>query len=152
MAIMMRLSWNEYFMAAARLSARQSTCIRRQVGAVIVREKRIIATGYNGAPSGLPHCQETGCLRESLMVPSGERHELCRAVHAEQNAIIQAAKFGQSVDGAFLYVTVSPCIICAKMIINSGIDVIFYGGEYNNYDGSLDILREAKIELVEMGE
>ena len=122
---MNRPSWDEYFMQMAELTAQRSTCLRRQVGAIIVKEKHIIATGYNGAPKGLPHCEELGgCLREKLEIPSGERHELCRALHAEQNAIIQAATLGQSIEGATIYITHQPCIICAKMIINAGISRI----------------------------
>ena len=117
-----RPSWDQYFMKMAELAASRSTCLRRQVGAVIVKERHVIATGYNGAPKGLPHCGEIGgCLRQQLGVPSGERHELCRALHAEQNAIIQAATLAQSIEGATIYVTNQPCSICAKMIINAGI-------------------------------
>ena len=117
----MRPSWDEYFMGIARQVATRSTCLRRHVGAVIVRDKRILSTGYNGAPSGLPHCEVVGCLRERLGIPSGERQEICRGLHAEQNAIIQAALHGVSVEGADIYVTHQPCITCAKMIINAGI-------------------------------
>ena len=117
-----RPSWDEYFMEMAELAASRSTCLRRHVGAVIVKERHVIATGYNGAPKGLPHCLDIGgCLRKQLGVPSGERHELCRALHAEQNAIIQAATLAQSIEGATIYVTNQPCSICAKMIINAGI-------------------------------
>lgn len=118
---MNRPTWDEYFMEIARLVASRSTCLRRQVGAVMVKDKNILATGYNGTPSGIRHCAEVGCLRQQLNVPSGERHELCRGLHAEQNAIIQAAKHGVNIDGATLYCTHSPCIICSKMLINSGV-------------------------------
>jgi dCMP deaminase len=118
---MNRPTWDEYFMDIARLVASRSTCLRRQVGAVMVKDKNILATGYNGTPSGIRHCAEVGCLRQQLNVPSGERHELCRGLHAEQNAIIQAAKHGVNIDGATLYCTHSPCIICSKMLINSGV-------------------------------
>ena len=118
---MNRPSWDEYFMEIARLVASRSTCLRRQVGAVMVKDKNILATGYNGTPSGIRHCSEIGCLRQQMNVPSGERHELCRGLHAEQNAIIQAAKHGVNIDGAVLYCTHSPCIICSKMLINSGV-------------------------------
>ena len=121
-----RPSWNDYFMDIARLVATRSTCQRRKVGAVLVRDKRILATGYNGVPSGMKHCDAVGCLRETLNIPSGERHELCRGVHAEQNAIIQAAKHGISIDGATLYCTHSPCLICAKMLVQAGIRKAFY--------------------------
>ena len=127
----MRSTWDEYFMEVAEIVKTRSTCMRRQVGAVIVKDNRIITTGYNGAPSGLSHCTEIGsCERQRLGIPSGERHELCRALHAEQNAIIQAAKFGVSTDGAELYVTVQPCVICAKMLINAGIVRIVHKGDY----------------------
>ena len=120
-----RPDWDHYFMQMAELTAQRSTCLRRHVGAVIVKDKHIIATGYNGAPRGIAHCDEKGgCLREKLGVPSGERHELCRALHAEQNAIIQAATLGQSIEGATIYITNQPCVICAKMIINAGIERI----------------------------
>jgi dCMP deaminase len=118
---MNRPTWDEYFVEIARLVASRSTCLRRQVGAVMVKDKNILATGYNGTPSGIRHCSEVGCLRQQMNVPSGERHELCRGLHAEQNAIIQAAKHGVNIDGAVLYCTHSPCIICSKMLINSGI-------------------------------
>lgn len=121
-----RPSWHEYFLQLARQAATRSTCLRRQVGAVLVRDKRILATGYNGSPRGTAHCLEVGCLREQLGIPSGERHELCRAIHAEQNAIIQAAVHGVAIEGATLYSTVQPCILCAKMLINCGIKEIHF--------------------------
>ena len=131
-------------MDIALLVARRSTCLRRQVGAVMVKDKNILATGYNGTPSGIRHCAETGCLREQLKVPSGERHELCRGLHAEQNAIIQAARHGINISGATLYCTNSPCIICSKMLINAGIrEVIYLDGYPDNL--SMDMLREAGI-------
>jgi len=108
-------------MAITRQVATRSTCLRRQVGAIIVRDKYILSTGYNGPPRGLPHCDETGCLRDQLGIPSGERQEICRGLHAEQNAIIQAALHGVSTEGGTIYVTHQPCITCAKMIINAGI-------------------------------
>jgi len=127
---MTRPGWDEYFMEITRLVARRSTCLRRQVGAVVVKDRNILASGYNGVPSGITHCAETGCLRAKLNVPSGERHELCRGLHAEQNAIIQAAKHGTNIDGATLYSTTMPCIICAKMIINAGIRRVVYEEGY----------------------
>ena len=127
---MTRPGWDEYFMEITRLVARRSTCLRRQVGAVVVKDRNILASGYNGVPSGITHCAETGCLRVKLNVPSGERHELCRGLHAEQNAIIQAAKHGTNIDGATLYSTTMPCIICAKMIINAGIRRVVYEEGY----------------------
>jgi len=117
-----RPTWDEYFMKMAYLASERSTCLRRKVGAVLVRDKMVLATGYNGAPRGLPHCEEVGCLREQMKVPSGERHELCRGLHAEQNAIIQAALFGVSTRGATLYCNTKPCSICTKMLINAGIE------------------------------
>ena len=119
-----RPSWETYFMDITTLVAKRTTCTRRAVGAVIVKDKRILSTGYNGAPSGIRHCAEVGCLREALNVQSGMRHELCRGIHAEQNAIIQAAYHGVSVKGASLYCTTQPCSICAKMIINAGLNRI----------------------------
>ena len=133
-------------MEIASVVAKRSTCLRQHVGAVIVKDKRILATGYNGAPSGLPHCEEVGCLRDRMSVPSGERQELCRGVHAEQNAIIQAAKFGISVDGGTLYSTHCPCITCAKIIINAGIKRVVYGKEYADKNG-LKLLEEAGVEI-----
>lgn len=146
----MRVSWDEYFMEIAEIVKTRSTCLRRQVGAVIVKENRIITTGYNGAPSGLRHCTEMGiCERQRLHIPSGERHELCRALHAEQNAIIQAAKIGVSTEGATIYITLQPCAICAKMLINAGITRIVHRGEYPDAL-SRSILEEAGIEVVAM--
>lgn len=127
---MARPTWDQYFMEITHLVARRSTCLRRQVGAVLVKDKNILATGYNGAPSGVAHCLDVGCLREQMRVPSGERHELCRGLHAEQNAIIQAAKHGTSIEGATLYSTTMPCIICSKMIINAGIHRVVYEEGY----------------------
>ncbi|MBW1742279.1 MAG: cytidine/deoxycytidylate deaminase family protein [Deltaproteobacteria bacterium] len=127
---MSRPSWKTYFMDIAFLVAKRSTCLRRQVGAIAVAEKRILATGYNGAPSGLAHCLEVGCLREELGIASGERHELCRGLHAEQNVIIQAAYHGVSIKGATLYCTNLPCSICSKMLINAGIGDIVYQEGY----------------------
>ncbi|MFH1665499.1 MAG: cytidine/deoxycytidylate deaminase family protein [Candidatus Omnitrophota bacterium] len=144
-----RPSWDEYFMGIAALVAGRSTCLRRQVGAVAVKNKQILATGYNGAPTGVTHCEDTGCLREKLGVPSGERHELCRALHAEQNAFLQAARHGVSLDGATLYSTTQPCSICAKMIINAGIKKIVIAGEYPDAFAR-QFLKEADIKTVVM--
>jgi dCMP deaminase len=126
----MRPSWNEYYMDIAETVKRRSTCMRRQVGALLVLNKKILATGYNGSPKGLRHCNEIGCMRNDLQVPSGERHELCRGLHAEQNAIIQAAMHGVKIEGADLYVTHKPCVVCAKMIINSGVEKVVFKGDY----------------------
>ena len=124
-----RPSWDEYFMEMAHLVSRRATCLRRRVGAVLVKDKRILATGYNGAPRGLSHCLDVGCIRQEMNIPSGQRHELCRALHAEQNALIQASLYGISVNGATLYATNQPCIICAKMLINAGIkDIVISDG------------------------
>ena len=125
-----RLSSDAYFMEIAYVVAKRSTCLRRQVGAVLVKDKHILATGYNGAPKGLKHCSETGCLRQQMGIPSGERHELCRAVHAEQNAIAQAALHGVSVEGSTLYCTLSPCSLCAKLLINAGVKRVVRDGAY----------------------
>lgn len=134
-------------MDIAGLVASRSTCLRRRVGAVIVKDKRLLATGYNGAPAGLRHCAEVGCLREQRKVPPGERHELCRAIHAEQNAIIQAATFGVPMFGATIYTTHFPCVLCAKMIINAGIVRIVYEGPYPD-ELARDMLAEAGVGLV----
>ncbi len=123
---------DEYFMKMAHLVSERSTCLRRKVGAVIVKDKRVLTTGYNGAPRGLAHCSETGCLREDMEVPSGERHELCRGVHAEQNAIIQAALFGVSLKNATMFITNYPCSVCAKIILNAGISEVVYESEYED--------------------
>ena len=141
-----RPSWDTYFMQLARLVSTRSTCLRRRVGAILVKEKQIISSGYNGAPRGLPHCLEVGCLREQQGVPSGERHELCRATHAEANAIIQAAFHGVSTAGTTLYCTTAPCAICAKMLINAGIKRIVYEEGYPDELG-MDMLRQAEIEV-----
>lgn len=133
-------------MSIAQLVARRSTCLRRQVGAVLVKDKNILATGYNGTPKGIIHCSETGCLREQLKVPSGQRHELCRGLHAEQNAIIQAASHGVNISDATLYCTNSPCIICTKMLINAGISKVVYLEGYSD-ELSMDMLAEAGLDV-----
>ena len=142
-----RPSWQEYFTDITRLVASRSTCCRRKVGAILVKNKRILATGYNGAPTGVPHCLDVGCLREELGVPSGERHELCRGLHAEQNAILQAAHHGVSIDEADIYCTNLPCIICTKMIINAGIRRVYYLDGYAD-PYSAEMLRTAAVDLV----
>ena len=126
----MRPDWDTYFMRITKLVATRSSCLRRSVGAVLVKDKRILATGYNGAPAGMAHCEEAGCLREQLHIPSGERHELCRGLHAEQNAIIQAARQGTEIKDSTLYCTTAPCSLCAKMLINAGVTRIVYEGSY----------------------
>ncbi len=146
---MTRPSWPEYFMAITKMVALRSTCLRRKVGAILVKDKRILATGYNGAPSGLSHCEEVGCLRENSSIPSGMRHELCRGLHAEQNVIVQAAYHGIAIKGATLYCTNKPCVICTKMIINAGIRKVYYE---ESYDDPLadQMMTEADIELVRL--
>ncbi len=143
-----RPDWDTYFLRISQLVAQRSTCLRRQVGAVIVRENRLLATGYNGAPNGVAHCFQLpgGCLRESQNIPSGQRQELCRGLHAEQNAIIQAAAFGVSLKGSDLYCTHQPCVTCGKMIINAGIKRVVFLGDYPD-ELSLEMLKEAKIIL-----
>jgi len=147
----LRPSWDEYFIDIVELIKSRSTCIRRQVGALIVKDKRILATGYNGAPTGCKHCTQIGCLREQMGIPSGQRHELCRGIHAEQNAIIQAAYSGVSVKDSVLYVTNQPCVLCAKMIINSGISKIVFKGDYPD-ELAMTMLQEAGIEVVKYEE
>ena len=144
-----RPTWDEYFLQLARQAATRSTCLRRQVGAVLVRDKRVLATGYNGAPRGVAHCLGAGCLRDQLGIPSGERQELCRAIHAEQNAIIQAAVHGVGIEGATLYTTLHPCILCAKMIINAGITHIVYIEGYPD-EFSQQMFAEAGLDLVQL--
>jgi len=146
-AAISRPSWDEYFMQLAHLIATRATCTRRKVGAVVVKNKRILATGYNGTPSGVRHCSETGCLREKLGVPSGERQEICRGLHGEQNAIIQAATSGTSIKESVLYCTTQPCVTCAKMIINAGITRVTYEGVYPD-KLALEMLKEAGIKLI----
>ncbi len=141
-----RPSWDEYFLEVAHLVAKRATCLRRSVGAVLVKNKRILATGYNGAPSGLKHCIEIGCLREKLKIPSGERHELCRGMHAEQNVLVQAALHGIRVKGSTLYATNQPCVICAKMLINAGIQEIVAAGGYPDKLAK-QFLKEAKVKI-----
>jgi dCMP deaminase len=146
-----RPSWDEYFMSIARLVAGRSTCLRRQVGAILVKDRRILATGYNGAPAGLPHCNQTGCVRERMNVPPGERHELCRGIHAEQNAIIQSANYGTGIAGATVYTTNHPCSVCAKMIINAGVTRVVTDDGYPD-DLAAGMLFEAGVEVVTLSD
>lgn len=141
---MPRPTWDQYFIDITHLVATRSTCLRRQVGALLVKDRNILATGYNGTPSGITHCDDVGCLRERLKVPSGERHELCRGLHAEQNAIIQAARHGVNIDGATLYCTTMPCIICTKMLINAGIKRIVFEEGYAD-ELAREMVAEARI-------
>ncbi|MBE5785828.1 MAG: dCMP deaminase family protein [Clostridiales bacterium] len=146
--------WDKRFMDMAKMVGSWSSCYQpnRQIGAVIVRNKRIITTGYNGAPAGVESCVERGeCLRRKLNIPSGTQHELCYAIHAEQNAIIQAAKLGISIEGATLYCTHQPCVICAKMIVNSGITKVIYGEGYPD-EFARKIFEMANVEIVKYEE
>ena len=150
---MARPSWDEYFMALAEQVGQRATCLRRSVGAVIVKDKRILATGYNGPPSGVAHCEDVGCLREVRGIPSGSQHELCRGIHAEQNAVIQAAKHGIAIDGSTIYCTHQPCVLCAKILLNAGVvDIVFR----DPYPDALseEMLAEAGVEprRIRMGE
>ena len=144
---MKRPTIDEYFMNIAKVVATRSTCLRHHVGAVIVRDKRIISTGYNGSPKGLKHCLDIGCIRDQESIESGTKVEICRAIHAEQNAIIQAALHGTSTEGATLYCTHQPCIICAKMIINAGIIKVIYGEDYPD-KAAIELFNEANIEVI----
>ena len=145
-----RPSWDDYFMKIAMLVSERSTCLRHHVGAIVVKDRRVITTGYNGAAAGTKDCLELGCLRNQLGIPSGERHEICRAIHAEQNAIIQASRYGESIMGGTIYCTHSPCIICAKMMINAGIKRIVVYLKYPDIGGVEELLKEAKVELVKI--
>jgi dCMP deaminase len=145
-----RPSWDEYFISIAKLISGRSTCLRRQVGAVVVKDKRILSTGYNGAPQGFKHCAEIGCIRDKRGVPSGERHELCRGIHAEQNAIVQAAAFGVSIRDSALYSTHFPCVLCAKLVINAGIRRLVVAQPYPDRLAQA-MLQEAGIDLSVVG-
>lgn len=145
--LMSRPGWDSYFMEIVELVKTRSTCLRRQVGAIIVKDRRILASGYNGSPMGTKHCEEIGCLRDKLNIPSGQRHEICRAAHAEQNAIVQAAYSGTSIKDSDMYITTQPCSICAKLIINSGIKKIVFKGEYPD-ELAMSLLNEAGVRVV----
>ncbi|RJX29252.1 MAG: cytidine deaminase [Dethiobacter sp.] len=144
---MKRPSWDSYFLEIASVIAGRSTCLRRKVGAILVKDKRLLTTGYNGAPAGLKHCLEIGCLRQVKNIPSGERHELCRGLHAEQNAIIQAALHGVSIKGADLYCTHHPCSLCSKMLINSGVEKVILKEGYPD-ELAQQLFKEAEIQVV----
>ncbi len=150
-----RPSWQQYFMEMAHLVSKRSTCLRRQVGAVLVKDNQILSTGYNGSPKGVSHCAEVGCLREKRNIPSGSNHELCRGVHAEQNAIIQAGLNGSSTRDATLYCTHQPCSICARLIINAEIKTVYVENPYPDALAE-ELFREAGTEVhhysVESGE
>jgi dCMP deaminase len=141
-----RPSWDDYFIQIAEDVSTRSTCIRRKVGAVIIKDKRILTTGYNGVPTGITHCTKETCLRSKYNVPSGEKHELCRGLHAEQNSIIQAAFHGVTINDSIIYVTHQPCSICTKMLINSGIKKIIYKSPYND-PLAIEMANEAGIQL-----
>ncbi len=145
-----RPTWHEYFANITRQVASRSTCLRRKVGAIIVKDKRILTTGYNGAPKGTRNCLEIGhCMRQQMQIPSGQRHEMCRALHAEQNAIIQAAYHGVKIESSSIYTTTQPCVMCAKMLINSGIKEIYYFEEYPD-PLATQLLDEAKIDQIRL--
>ena len=141
-----RPGWDLYFLSIALVVASRSTCLRRRVGAVVVRQGHILSTGYNGAPRGVPHCDEVGCLRQQRAIPSGERHELCRGAHAETNAIVQAAATGTRTEGAEVYCTHEPCGLCTKVLINAGIVRIVYAEPYED-PVARELRRQAGIEV-----
>lgn len=148
--VITRPTWDEYFASITRQVATRSTCLRRKVGAIIVKDKRILTTGYNGAPMRVRNCLEIGtCLREELGVPAGERHEICRGLHAEQNAILQSAYHGVQIRDSVIYSTTQPCVLCAKMIINCGIKKIYYFEDYPD-PLAVDLLDEAGVELIRL--
>jgi len=142
----MRPAWDDYFMKITKDVALRSTCLKRTVGAIIVKDRRVLSTGYNGAPKNITHCGKAGCLRRKLKVPSGQRHELCRGLHAEQNAIIQAAWHGVKIADSTMYSTYQPCIICVKMMINAGINRLVYEGAYPD-KLAMKMLKESKINV-----
>lgn len=142
-----RPSWNEYFLKITKVIAERATCVKRKVGAIIVKDNQILATGYNGAPKGFQHCGEVGCIRKKMEVPSGWRHELCRGLHAEQNAIIQAAWHGVKIQGGTMYCTYQPCVICVKMMINAGIKKLVYIGDYPD-ELAQEMLGQSNIEVI----
>ena len=146
-----RIDWNTYFINITKEVTKRSTCMRRMVGAIVVKENLILSTGYNGTPIGIKHCEDIGCIRNEMNVPSGERHELCRGLHAEQNTIINATKTGVNLEGSTIYITHSPCIICSKMIINAGIKKVVYTSNYSD-ELSIKFLKEADIKIEQYNE
>lgn len=148
-AMPQRPDWDQYFMEITSVVAKRSTCLRRQVGAILVKDKHILTTGYNGAPKRLAHCAETGCLRQQMGISSGERHELCRALHAEQNAMIQAANLGISIEGSTLYSTTAPCSLCAKMLINAGVVRVVFAGDYPD-ERAMEFFQQAGVEVQQL--
>lgn len=149
-SVQARPSWDGYFLALAVVASTRSTCLRRQIGAVFASKNRILATGYNGSPSGTAHCTDIGCLRQQLGIPSGERHEICRGAHAEMNAIAQAASSGVSLRGSTVYCTHEPCSICGKLLINSDVASVVYIYSYPD-ELSRTLLSEARIPCVRYG-
>ena len=145
-----RPSWDEYYMDIAKLVSRRTTCLRRAVGCVLTFENHILSSGYNGTPAGITHCEDIGCMREQLKVPSGEKHELCRGLHAEQNALLQCALHGVSTKDSVLHSTTFPCSVCAKLLINAKVKKIIYL-EYYNDKLSEEMFKEAEIEVVKYG-
>lgn len=145
----MRPDIHTYFMNMAKVASTMTTCKRRQVGAIIVKDKQVLSTGYNGAPKNTGHCIDMGCMRDSLGIPSGKNPELCRAVHSEQNAIIQAALNGRNTQGATIYCTHQPCVICAKMIINAGITTVVYENDYPD-TLAISLMKEAGLEIIKL--
>jgi dCMP deaminase len=141
-----RPSWDEYFMKMASLVAERSTCLRHNVGAVLVKDKRVLTTGYNGAAKNLEDCLTLGCLRNEKGIPSGQMHEICRAIHAEQNAIIQAASYGININNTSMYCTITPCMICAKIIVQAGIKEVVSYGDYIDEEAKKYLIN-AKISL-----
>ncbi|MBN2057465.1 MAG: cytidine/deoxycytidylate deaminase family protein [Candidatus Saganbacteria bacterium] len=146
---MNRPSWDDYFMKITEDVAERATCVKRSVGAIIVKDNRILSTGYNGAPKGFKHCAEIGCIRQEMNVPSGQRHELCRGLHAEQNAIIQAAVHGVEISGGTMYCNYQPCVICAKMMINAGIQRLVFTGGYPD-ELAVQMLGDSNIQVVRL--
>jgi len=144
---MSRPSWDEYFLKITADVSERATCVKRKVGAIIVKDNRILSTGYNGTPKGFKHCEELGCLRKEMGIPSGHRHELCRGLHAEQNAIIQAAVHGVKISGGTFYCNYQPCVICAKMMINAGLKKLVYTGGYPD-ELAKQMLDESQIQVV----
>lgn len=145
---MNRPGWDEYFMKIAQDVSVRAICVKRKVGALVVKDNRILSTGYNGAPKGFAHCTEKTCLRKQMHIPSGQRHELCRGLHAEQNAIIQAAVHGSSIEGGTMYCTYQPCVICVKMLINAGIVRLVYSGGYPD-ELATQMLKESKLGITQ---
>ncbi len=149
MSIDARPRWDEYFMKITEVVSERATCVKRSVGAIIVKENRILSSGYNGAPKGMAHCGEAGCIRKEMGVASGQRHELCRGLHAEQNAIIQAAWHGVRIEGGTMYCTYQPCVICVKMMLNAGIKRLVYSGSYPD-ELAMKMIGESKLDVTRL--